>query len=174
MQTDASAIESTAKESEGELIAKHDSRVRALARRFANIDVDDLFQVGRLALIEAARAWETKPHVSQFWTYARRAVLGAMFDYATREIGHRAIGDDFDVSELVDVNGAGPEDELEVKRVFESLDDVEIEIIRLRVRDGLDFITLASRLGRSPSGVKRIFASAVATLRERAAASVVS
>lgn len=76
--------------SEDSLIREYDHRVVAIARRFHS-QAEDLAQIGRIALLEAARAWESKPHQTKFWTYAQRAVLGAMIDHLSREVKRAAI-----------------------------------------------------------------------------------
>jgi DNA-directed RNA polymerase specialized sigma subunit len=98
---------------ESDLIVAHDPRIRGLAARFVGNDVDDLAQVGRLAFLEAARAWQTKPHVAQLWTYARRAVLGAMIDYVTKDVLLRVDGDDAAADEVVD-SAVSPDERAEV------------------------------------------------------------
>lgn len=150
---------------ESELVIRHGSLVRALARRFTSADFDDLFQVGRLALIESARTWSRQ---AQFWTYARRAVLGAMFDYATKEISSPRELETCD--ELASEDGS-PEAALEAKELFSMLEGLELEIVTLRIRDGLGFLEISKQLGRSMSDVDRIYRGAIATLRERAGAS---
>jgi len=76
-------------ESEDEIIRAHDERIKFLARRF-RLDIDDLLQIGRVALLRAFRAWPAKPHTAAFWTYARKAVLGEMINYATAEFTRQA------------------------------------------------------------------------------------
>jgi len=169
--------------SEVELVKKHDRLVRDLALRFTSVDVDDLFQVGQLALIEAARTWS---HRSQFWTYARRAVLGAMLDYATKEIGHTVPHALHDVENEIDFRSNVEEkrgrrlepedvpapascldDKLEAHRLMNGLSEIEARVLAMHIRDDLDVRTIAPLLGRSKSDVHRILSGAMKTLRER-------
>jgi RNA polymerase sigma factor (sigma-70 family) len=81
----ATAREVVSAETEEGIIRRYDRLIGFLARRF-RIDTDDLIQVGRVALLQAFRAWPTKPHTSSFWTYARKAVLGEMLNFTTSEV----------------------------------------------------------------------------------------
>jgi DNA-directed RNA polymerase specialized sigma24 family protein len=74
---------------EADLIQEFEGRIASLARRFSR-DRDDLMQIGRMALLEASRAWEEKEKHAQFWTFAFPYVLGAMLRFVTRETAHRA------------------------------------------------------------------------------------
>lgn len=158
--------------SESEIVIKHDRLVHSLARRFRAADVADLVQIGRLALLEAARGWRGE---SQFWTYARRAVLGAMIDYVTRECQQpqtQWIPSDGDFPEDLEPRDVSiepaPDARLEIVERLSVLTEVQREIVILHVRDGLGFEALAERTHRSKSDVHRIFESALETLRERA------
>ena len=67
-----------------QLIEDHIPLVRKIAwhvsgRAPASIEVEDLIQIGLIALIEAARRYEDQGH--QFSTYAGTRVRGAMIDY---------------------------------------------------------------------------------------------
>ncbi len=67
-----------------QLIEDHIPLVRKIAwhvsgRSPAGIEVEDLIQIGMIALIEAARRYEDQGH--QFSTYAGTRIRGAMIDY---------------------------------------------------------------------------------------------
>jgi RNA polymerase sigma factor FliA len=71
-----------------ELIAKHSQLVRRLAwhvhsRMGAATELEDLIQIGLIALVEAARGYEDRGHA--FSTYASMRVRGAMIDHLRRE-----------------------------------------------------------------------------------------
>ncbi len=71
-----------------ELVARHTSLVRRLAwhvhsRMAAGTEVEDLMQIGLIALVEAGRAYEDRGHA--FTTYASTRVRGAMIDHLRRE-----------------------------------------------------------------------------------------
>lgn len=74
-------------DSESEIIRKHDRLIRYRAIPFVGhgVDVQDLIQEGRIALLEAARKFD-ESHGASLWTYARKFVLGAMFKCVSREI----------------------------------------------------------------------------------------
>jgi RNA polymerase sigma factor FliA len=70
------------------LIAKHSQLVRRLAwhvhsRMGAATELEDLMQIGLIALVEAARGYEDRGHA--FSTYASMRVRGAMIDHLRRE-----------------------------------------------------------------------------------------
>lgn len=89
-------------------VIRHDRLIRSIARRFvsARVDVDDLMQEGRIAFLGAAKSWRPEPGAS-LWTYARKAVFGAMFRLATSEIEQFASSDS-DLYEHPDASD-GPE-----------------------------------------------------------------
>lgn len=71
-----------------ELIASHGAMVRRIAwhvysRVSASVELDELIQIGLIALIEAARSYEDRGHA--FATYASMRVRGAMIDQLRRE-----------------------------------------------------------------------------------------
>lgn len=71
-----------------ELIASHGAMVRRIAwhvhsRVSASVELEDLVQIGRIALIEAARSYEDRGHA--FSTYASMRVRGAMIDQLRRD-----------------------------------------------------------------------------------------
>lgn len=149
--------------SESELLQKHDRLIRGLATRFASCDADDLCQVGRIALLQAFRTWSQR---SQFWTYARRRVFGAMMDHATREAEYAR--DNAEGVEQCASTSVSADEHLFANELFESLSSIELEIVQLSIRDGFGFYDIAEKLGRSYADVYRIYQGAMATLRERA------
>ncbi len=71
-----------------ELIAKHGQLVRRLAwhvhsRMGNSTELEDLIQIGLIALVEAAKGYEDRGHA--FTTYASMRIRGAMIDYLRRE-----------------------------------------------------------------------------------------
>jgi RNA polymerase sigma factor for flagellar operon FliA len=71
-----------------ELIASHGAMVRRIAwhvhsRVSASAELEDLIQIGLIALIEAARSYEDRGHA--FATYASMRVRGAMIDQLRRD-----------------------------------------------------------------------------------------
>jgi len=151
-------------------IARHDRLIRSLVRRFSEAFADDLFQVGRMALVEAAASFDPSKGV-QLWTYARRAVLGAIVDYATKEIRGVAAEQFDDLGESDEAslsNHSGADDRVYLQELLAALSTTESEVVTLRVRDGLTFEEASERLGRSISDVDRIYRRALITMRERA------
>lgn len=79
------------KASQEELVRSHMQLVRKIAwhvhgRVSSAIDVEDLIQIGMIALVEAANGYEDRGHA--FSTYASMRVRGAMIDHLRR---HAAI-----------------------------------------------------------------------------------
>ncbi len=71
-----------------ELIARHSPLVRRLAwhvhsRAGSTSELEELMQIGLIALVEAARGYEDRGHA--FSTYASTRVRGAMIDHLRRE-----------------------------------------------------------------------------------------
>ncbi|MBA4747738.1 MAG: FliA/WhiG family RNA polymerase sigma factor [Sphingopyxis sp.] len=79
-----------------DLVRTHQALVRKLAwlvygRAARSIELDDLVQVGMMALIEASRTYQDQGH--SFATYATIRVRGAMVDHVRREapLGRAAV-----------------------------------------------------------------------------------
>lgn len=79
-----------------DLVRTHRALVRKLAwlvhgRAVRSAELDDLIQVGMIALIEASRTYQDQGH--SFATYATIRVRGAMVDHARREtpVGRAAV-----------------------------------------------------------------------------------
>ena len=149
---------------EAELVQKHDRLVRALAYRFTAVDAEDLVQVGRLALVQAARTWKGR---AQFWTYAQRAVFLAMLNYTTREVAH--FGAPLDVETTAGA-GARPDLAIEIRECLEQLTPDELDFTILRVWGEWDVRAIASFFGRSKSDIHRVLQGARAKMRARAGA----
>lgn len=73
------------RDAQTDLIESHDRAIRRLAfqvgARFPSVDLDDLIQEGRLALLEAAGRHEVAKG-TQIWTLAQYRVRGAMLAFA--------------------------------------------------------------------------------------------
>lgn len=77
-------------DSRGELVKTHMPLVRKIAwhvhgRVSSAIEVADLVQIGMIALVEAAAAYEDRGHA--FATYASMRIRGAMIDQLRRMVG---------------------------------------------------------------------------------------
>lgn len=75
-----------------ELVQAHRGLVRKIAwhvhgRTQARSDIDDLIQIGLMALVEAARSYEDRGH--NFSTYASVRIRGAMIDQLRRDMPFR-------------------------------------------------------------------------------------
>jgi len=98
----ATAAVSSGRETEEEILEKHERLIRSRALRYFaghGVPLEDLLQEGRIALIGAARRWDSS-HGAALWTYARKFVLGAMFRLVEREINEPSKDlDEADVAE---------------------------------------------------------------------------
>lgn len=159
--TDAAKLET---KTEAEIVRDHDAKIQALARRFRAIDLDDLFQIGRLELLKAARTWEGR---SSLWTYARRAVIGAMIDAVTREISREDPTDEAD--QVVDERTVGVETDLDVRAALEGLDADERRVVEMHIGEDRDFRSIAAHMGIGRSTASDIYQRAIAKLRGHAA-----
>ncbi len=157
--------------SDASLIKNHARLVRHLARKYSNgSNIDDLEQEGYVALLEARRTWLEE---SQFWTYARRFVLGAMVRHTTSEGEEpRPIGDDRQLFEI-ESSDPSPYALLElaegVSRLSASmihLSEIERRIIRMHVGDDRSLANIARELGMSSDKVERTYRGALEKLRE--------
>jgi hypothetical protein len=80
------------REYEAAVLREFDSRVRHCARRFPPQYHGDLVQIGRMALLCAARTYNARDgHTAQVWTYARSFVIYDMMHFVTREVGRTAL-----------------------------------------------------------------------------------
>ncbi|MCL2726051.1 MAG: sigma-70 family RNA polymerase sigma factor [Polyangiaceae bacterium] len=152
--------------SETQLVEQNLSLVHKLAnkhaKRFRRVEKCDLIQVGCVALIEATRTWLRR---SRFVTYAYRIIEGEMIDFAS----HRdtrppenvypwdlavAIGRDVPPEVTTESLSRASES-------FASLDDIERDVVFLRLMDGVTFSEIARLVDRSVTDVRRIYSRAV-------------
>lgn len=162
MQTTATADAATATETEEETIRRYDRLIGFLARRF-RIDVDDLAQVGRIALLEAHRAWPSKPHTSSFWTYARKAVIGEMINHATAEVTRRAKEPE---SGLAPAPFCAPDTACEAREHVASLGEREASVLEMYVA-GYPVLEIAEMVGVSRPRIYQILEGSVENIRRR-------
>jgi RNA polymerase sigma factor (sigma-70 family) len=149
--------------SEESIIRRYDRLIGYLARRF-RLDVDDLVQVGRIELLQAFRLWQTKPHNATFWTYARKAVLGAMINHATREVSRIAKETE---SGLAPAPVCAPDDALEALEHISSLSPREASVLQMYVA-GYDAEEIAEANGIRRSRVYQLLEDSMETINERA------
>lgn len=158
--------------SEDAIVRAHDARIKGFARRFPFNDRDDFVQIGRMALIRAARIWRQQ---SQLWTYASREVFGAMLAHAKKrrlESFEVLVEDIEEVTNEGDPNANSPyranglTSEPFVIDLLPSLDPSEKEVIVLSL-EGFGVEEIAEKLGRSKSDVWRIYHRAAGKMRER-------
>jgi RNA polymerase sigma factor (sigma-70 family) len=164
MQQSAVPLEA-APESEESVIRRYDRLISFLARRF-RVDTDDLVQIGRIELLRSLRDWQEKPHNALFWTYARKAVVGAMINHVTREAGRYAWETDPGFNEPAS-SFCPPDQSLEVREHIASLSDRDASIFEMYVA-GFNADEIAERNGVSRPRVYQILASSVEKLRGRA------
>lgn len=189
MQT---AVDSSRRESESEIVEQLDDRVRYTALPFVGrgIGLDDLMQEGRMALLRAARSWDPV-HGVKLWTYARKFVLGAMIHYVSNEIdepcrdvvdelrgGHRGGCDDetdgVSVLDRLASADASPEDLAELgeglailEQEIDSLNDDEKKVLWQLFGESLPHRDAAEVLGVGNGTIMRTKLNAMEKLRTR-------
>lgn len=142
------------------LIESNIDLVASVARRFH--DDDDLFQVGMIALWEAAEKWD---HVHPFRPWARRVVRNRMIDHVRRKKpAEEELTDDVAATE--DEEAPETEQELRerIKRSFPKRSR-ERRVLLLMVA-GLDKGQIARRMQVSKRTVDRIAKGAYYQLEE--------
>lgn len=159
-----SAYESReAPESEEEVLRRCDRLIAYFARKF-RVETDDLTQIGRIALIEAHRAWQTKPHFAAFWTYARKAVLGEMLNHMTREAA-RAVKEA--ECGLAPAPFCSPDDAYEAREHVSALGEREASVLEAYVA-GHPVPEIAEQHGISRARAYQLLEGAAENIRRRA------
>lgn len=151
---------------EAELIQTHESRIRALARSYLRprVEMDDLLQEARVALLLASRTWRGD---AAFWTYARHFIERAMLDaikQATREDLAEGDLDEIESSENTDLT-----ERQTLGGLLDNLNSQERAVIVMHLDGDKSFQEVGAALGTSKDTVRRIYNAAITTLRERAA-----
>ena len=173
--TNAAAQQTAIPESEASIIKRHDKLIAYVAQRFSRSGVSqqDLLQEGRIALLQAARAWRAE-YETQLWTFAHKAVFGAMLRYVD---SNRS--EELDMSELEpETPPENPETAVATaeclpiaSREFFALRPEEQRIVRLHLIDGRSLRDIAREQGDADhTRVRRIYGEAIAKLRERVGA----
>lgn len=159
----SASVEVDNTETEEEIIRRFDRLIGSLARRF-RLDVDDLIQVGRVALLRAFRAWSTKPHTSSFWTYAHKAVLGEMINYVTGEVTRMTKEAE---SGLMPSAPCAPDDALEAREHLSALGERDASILEMYVA-GITMPEIASQNNINRPRVYQILERSMENIRRRA------
>jgi RNA polymerase sigma factor (sigma-70 family) len=188
-------------ETEGQIIARHEGRIRHMAIPFADrgVSLDDLMQEGRIALILASRSWSPSGGAT-LWTYAYKFVYGAISRSKTKEIeepchtqalaghdehacsngGNSAFSDDVTGGvENIGEDVPNAEETIATAQLVSiasgemiCLSEQERRVVRMRLNDDRDVRAIAVELGLSKSDVDRIYHGAIGKLRERVGARV--
>lgn len=156
------------------------AKVHSLARW--RVDLDDLIQTGRLALLESELRWqELEQHRSQFWTFAFPAVRGAMLDCMFKarrdpvvDIAERLPGTQSypkkgptraqTYHRVVSDHVTRPDHRAELVEHLSTLDPLDREIVE-RFAAGEDFREIAAHTGVSRSTAHRRYTAAVEAIR---------
>ncbi len=164
----------TAQVDVSKILSKHDRLIGHMARRFVGrAEREDLIQEGRVALLDAARRFDSEKG-AQLWTYARKFVFASMLRCATSASGPAISIEDIDEEAEEATAAPSPEAALEQRECiailaeqFSSLIEEERTVLRLRFVDELDVRAIAERLGSSKSDIDRISQRALRKLRDR-------
>ena len=164
---------------EHEILTKHERLIRYLCQPFAGgVDIDDLLQEGRCALVLAARRYDPA-FGAELWTYARKFVLGAILRVVARELSRAS---DVSYIETADEDGPAsgavadgptPEDvvcaaEL-VSVAVRGLGERRRDVLVMHLRDDQDFRTIAAALGVKRTQLQEDYRRTIVLMRERAA-----
>ena len=126
------------------------------------MQIDDLLQEARLALLLAARSWRGD---AALWTYARPFVKRALMDAISRVVEEELTEAECEIP----ADGTDPETLLAVRRMFDALPPGEREIAERRVIRGMAVRDIAQEMKLSKSDVDRRWQSAMTSLVGRAA-----
>lgn len=151
-------------EREEDIVRRFDRLIRYFASRF-RVDREDLAQAGRIALLEAYRSWQTKPQQVEFWSYARKAVLGEMIDYQTREIS-RTAREELS-GNIFSAQACPPDVALELKEHLASLPDREASVVTMHAA-GFDVGEIGSRNDLRKTQVYDLIKGSEENIRKRA------
>lgn len=155
---------------EADVIRKYESLIRHLARRFARgvyySMVDDFAQIGRLAVLECWRTWRTRgEQTADFWTYARKAVVGEMLNRLSSEVARARVEMD---SDLVPQATTPPDVAAEVREHMSVLTEPESQVIACFAA-GNSVREIQHKTGiKNRMKVQRTLKGALGRLRERA------
>lgn len=171
---DAAEKSDPAKQSPNDILKQHEKLLAHVARSFATpgIEVDDLIQIGRLALFNALKTWRGD---SSIWTYAKRSVVRDTIRFVSNEIGlqshllYEACRDDSDQRTPEEALDIAQRAALAAQQVS-FLSENERRVVRMRFGEELDIRSIACRLGVSKSEADRIYHGAIEKLRERVGA----
>lgn len=157
---------------ENEIIRSHDHLIRSLAARFLGAqDRKDIEQIGRMALIDVARRWDSDR--AKLWTFARPRVFGAMLRYATKRLeieyeevlAQPADAADECMEHAVFATEPNQETAVEIADLIGSLGEKEKSVIRLSL-EGKGIEDIAAELGSSKSEVFRAYQRAVRKMQK--------
>lgn len=172
MQQEAVAIAQIG--TDAEVVRKYYRLVRHFALRYDPSYYDDLLQVGLLALLRSARIWrERTGHTAQFWTYARKRVVGEMIRLSTRDTERHAFEVAIGEGEAEDYTAstvqffAPPDMVLEAREHLSALDDAQAQVVTLHV-SGADIRSIAEEAHMGKTTAHKILTVALKNLRDRA------
>ncbi len=148
----------------GELIEKYDDLIRYIAQGFSRrVSIDDLIQEGRMALLHSADLWDPD-RGTQFWTYARPAIIRWMVRWMTQECAEAcAVGD----IESLSGESSDIDTRLSLETGLRHLSELELKVLHLSVVADTSIRGIAEQLGMSKSSVDRIYQEAIVKLRDR-------
>jgi RNA polymerase sigma factor (sigma-70 family) len=152
---------------EAQEIQKCERLLRHAARRFSSTaSIDDLLQVGRIALLEAFRKWE--PSISALWTYARLRVMKAMLLEASSEAKAFHMRASDSVLEHEAAHGLDPEESVMLSEILEGMTELtnaERETVRLHLVDDFSLRDIDRRDGLHDCQSRDRFHSACVKIR---------
>lgn len=144
---------------------------KSILRRLPrNVAVEDLIQIGMVALIDPAERWDKRRGVP-FPLFASSRVRGAMLDAYRYQRFRDTTAVQLDRDErAVEESATLRTLAGEVRRAIDQLGEAERKVITLRYVEDLDRGESAERMGRSRERIRQIEAKAIAHLKEKLAA----
>jgi RNA polymerase sigma factor (sigma-70 family) len=145
------------------VIREHDLKIKTLASRFVSsgAPIEDLIQEGRFALFRKMDTWRGE---SSLWTYAKRAVLTSMVEYATREVVERH--EEYEEAIVGTQRQEGTELQVLIAECFSVLSPQEKAAVEMKLM-GENLEAIGAALSISKSSAENLVNQAIETLKER-------
>ncbi len=154
------------KESEASILQRHEKLIRHQAKPFAGkgVDIEDLMQEGRIALLTASRTYV--PGSGTLWTAARMAVFGAILryvNYVNKDPQSKGESGECLLDEVD--NSPSPLDVLEMEQTLSVLSEKERELVNLVFAGGLTAKDVAVTLNIPQGSVDAMLKRAIGKMR---------
>lgn len=160
-------------EAAGQVVLGMEAHLKAFAknfaRRFPSLDMDDLLQEGRLAVLRAINRWEDRPGGADFKSYASDAILNIFRRLALRagtRAGHEQTLGPEDLARATTAPEAGLDPD-----VFDQLDPLLARVLAIRLGPllaggkPLGWKKVGAKIHRTAAEAIALYEQAVAAVR---------